>query len=450
MWAAFLAASLCLLPGSGRAAPFEDGESVCFLGDSITAGGGYQTIISNYYLTRFPDRRIQFVNAGRAGDTAGGSLNRLQEDVIDQKPTVVAIMFGMNDVNRRAYVANPGADETKAQQDALLRFKENLAAVVGRLRAGLGQPKFLFLTPSPFDQTVVLAKDNNHPGCNDGLARCTEIVRELAAANSATLVDFHAPMTALNLEQQKKDPKWTIIGGDRVHPGAPGYLMQAWLFLKTQGTPAVVSEVALDVTAGRAVESVNAEVSAIAAAGGGVTFAVLEKSLPFPIDPAAATVLDVLPIEKDLNQQILSVHGLAAGNYELKIDGSSVGHYSARDLEDGVNLAFNEKTPQFKQAQTVAKFNELRRNAEAQAIRLLNTRRGLQSQYKINPDDLDAVRAHYERFTNKKESAALMALDYINKWPQYDELRQEAAVKAKEALAHRTPAPHDYAIQPAP
>jgi lysophospholipase L1-like esterase len=449
IWAALLAAGLWLPPHNGRAAPFEDGDVVCFLGDSITAGGGYQTIISNYYLTRFPERRIRFVNAGRAGDTAGGSLQRLQEDVIDQNPNVVAIMFGMNDVNRRAYVADPGPEETEAQHGALLRFKENLAAVVARLRAGLGQPKLLFLTPTPFDETVVLAKDNNRPGCNDGLARCAEIVRELAAGSRGLLVDFHGPMTALNLGQQQKDPAWTIIGGDRVHPGAPGQLMQAWLFLKTQGAPAVVSKVAVDATAGRALESVNAEVSAIAAAGGGVTFTVLEKSLPFPIDPAAATVLDVLPIEKDLNQQILSVQGLAEGDYELKIDGFPVGRYCARDLRRGINLAFNEKTPQFKQAQTVAKFNESRRNAEARAVRLLNTRRGLQSQHKINPDDLDAVRAHCEGFADKKDPAAVMALDYINKWPKYDELRQEAATKAKEALAHRTPAPHEYAIQPA-
>jgi len=35
---------------------FKDGETVCLLGDSITARGATQTIISDYYLTRFPDR----------------------------------------------------------------------------------------------------------------------------------------------------------------------------------------------------------------------------------------------------------------------------------------------------------------------------------------------------------------------------------------------------------
>ena len=137
---------------------------------------------------------------------------------------------------------------------------------------------------------------SNQPGCNDGLARCAETVRDLAVAYSGLLVDFHAPMTALNLEQQQKDPKWTISGSDRVHPGSPGHLMMAWLFLKAQGAPAIVSKVSVDAATGRVVETVNAEVKEVAKADGGVTFTVLEKALPFPIDPGAMRVLNMLPI----------------------------------------------------------------------------------------------------------------------------------------------------------
>ena len=205
-----------------RAELFKDGETVCFLGDSITNGGRYQNMIYNYYLTRFPSWTIRFVNAGRSGDSAGGSLGRLQEDVIDKKPNSVAVMFGMNDVNRGAYVANADANKLKAQQQALDSYKSNMEKLVGRIRTEAKEPKLYFITPSPFDQTVVLDKENNQPGCNDGLGRCAEIVRGLAATNNAMVVDFHGPMTALNLEQQKKDPKYTLVGGDRVHPRRAG------------------------------------------------------------------------------------------------------------------------------------------------------------------------------------------------------------------------------------
>lgn len=447
--AAVFVFSVWLFGNNARADLFKDGETVVFLGDSITAGGRYCNVISDYYLTRFPEQTIRFVNAGRSGDSAGGALGRLQDDVIEKKPTSVAIMLGMNDVGRGYYVANPDDKKKAAQQQALNGYKANMEKVVERIRAEAGNPKLLFLTPSPFDQTVVLDKDNNQPGCNDGLGRCAAFVRELAAKNNGTVVDFHGPMTALNLEQQKKDPKWTIIGGDRVHPGAPGHLMMAWLFLKTQGAPSVVSKVAVDAAAGRVVENVNAEVTAVAKKDGGVTFTVLEKALPFPIDPAAKAVLTVLPIEKDLDREIFSVRGLAAGNYELKIDGAAVGRYSAQDLGRGINLAFNEATPQFKQALAVAKINAQRRDAESQACSLMNTRRWMQSHYKINPDNPAAVQAHYDSFKDKKEYSAAMALNYIKRWPQYGELRKQVAEREKEALASRKPVPHDYAVVPA-
>lgn len=436
--------------GTARAGLFEDGETVCCLGDSITAGGRYQTMIADYYLTRFPDRTIRFVNAGRSGDSAGGALGRLQEDVIDRKPTSVTIMLGMNDVNRGAYVANPDEKKRAQQQQALDGYKINMEKVVARIRAEAGGPKLLFLTPSPFDQTVVLDKDNNQPGCNDGLGRCADIVRELAARNDGTVVDFHGPMTALNLEQQKKDPKWTIIGGDRVHPGAPGQLMMAWLFLKAQGAPAVVSKVTVDAVAGRATEQVNATVSDVTRRDGGVVFTVAEKALPFPVDSAARPLLELLPVERDLNQEILAVRGLAGGTHALKIDGTVVAKHNAEVFARGINLAFNAATPQFKQAQEVARINALRRDAESQACSLLNTRRWMQSHYKIDPDDMAAVQAHYDRFTNKTEYNAAMALNYLKKWPQYGELRRQVAAREQEALAARKPAPHVYEIAALP
>ncbi len=433
-------------PGGGL---FKDGETVCFLGDSITAGGRTQTMLADYYLTRFPERTLRFVNAGRSGDSAGGALGRLQEDVIARKPTSVTIMLGMNDVGRSSYVAQPDAGKKKQQEQALNNYKANMAKVVARIRAEAGEPRLLFLTPSPFDQTVVLEKENNQPGCNEGLGRCADFVRELAAQNNGTVVDFHGPMTALNVEQQKKDPKWTIIGGDRVHPGAPGHLMMAWLFLKAQGAPAVVSSVKVDAATGRAVESLNAAVTKLAKQDGGIAFTVLEKALPFPVDPGAKPVLALLPIERDLNQEILSVTGLAAGTYELKIDGAPVGRYPAEALARGINLAFNEATPQFKQAQLVARHDEQRRNAEAQACSLLNTRRWMQSHYKVNVDDPAAVQAHYDHFTDKKEYNAGMALNYIRNWPKYGDLRQQVLAREQDALAARVPVPHVYVVIPA-
>jgi len=445
---ALLLGALLAAGSVARGEMFRDGETVCFLGDSITARGSTQTLISDYYLTRFPERAVRFVNAGRSGDSAGGALGRLQEDVIDKKPTSVTLMLGMNDVGRGNYVAAPTERQKAAQKQALDGYKANMENVVARIRAEAGEPKLIFFTPSPFDQSVVLEKDNNQPGCNDGLGKCAEIVRELAAKNSGTVVDFHGPMTALNVEQQKKDPTWTIIGGDRVHPGAPGHLMMAWLFLKAQGVPSLVSEVAVDAAAGRATKSVNAEVTATAKKDGGTTFTVLEKALPYPIDPAAKPVLELLPIVADLNQERLAVTGLAAGRYELRIDGAAVGQFSSEALAAGLNLATNEAAPQVKQARRVAQLNDQRRNAESQACSLLNTRRWMVSRYKVNVDDPAAVQAHYDSFKDKTEYSAAMALNYIKQWSKYGELRKSVEALEAEARAACKPVAHTYAVVP--
>lgn len=452
----FFPIALCLVVFSitgihARAELFEDGEVVCFLGDSITARGSLQTNVSDYYLTRFPDRTVRFINAGRSGDSANGSLRRLEEDVIDHKPTSVVIMFGMNDIGRGNYTFEPTDAQLQAQKSSLERYQASMEEVVSRIRTEADDPKLLFLTPTPYDQTAEMETVNLF-GCNDGLGRCGEMMRKMAAQNSGKVIDLHGPMTELNVKQQHSDPKWTIIGGDRVHPGAPGFLMMTWLFLKSQGAPAIVSKVVVDTSASAAAdqvkESINAEVSSVSRVDGGVSFTVLAKALPYPIDPAAKEMLELLPIEADLNQELLTVAGLAEGKYELRIDGTAVGQYPAGELAGGINLAFNEATPQFKQARQVAEHNARRKSAEAEACSLLNSRRWMIYYYKVDVDDPAALQAHYDHFEDKKEYSAHMALRYIEKWPNYEELRKQVEVHWQAALASRKPVEHAYELVP--
>ena len=50
----------------------------------------------------------------------------------------------------------------------------------------------------------------------------------------------------------------------------------------------------------------------------------------------------------------------------------------------------------------------------------MNTRRWMQSRYKVNVDDPIAVQSHYDHFEDKKEYNAGMALNYIKNWPRYE------------------------------
>ena len=435
-----------LLSGSVRAELFQDGDRVCFLGDSITHGRQYHSMIYAYYLTRFPDRSIHFVNAGIAGDSAGGALGRLEEDVTSKSPSVVVVMLGMNDVGRGNYVADPSEKQLAAQKAALDRYQANMDKVLGRLSAETSA-RFVLMTPSPFDQTCVNERDNDQPGCNDGLGKCGEMVRQLASKYHAEVIDLHGPMTAFNLQQQKSDPTYTVIGPDRVHPGAPGNLMMAWLFLKAQGAPALVSKVEFDVADGRVVEAANAAVSDVRRKGKGWTFTVLEKALPYPVDAQAREILDMIPLEKELNQEIVRIPGLAKGSYCLRIDGQQVACHTAEEWAQGINLALNEAAPQVKQAEKVAEINEERRRAEVR-LRGYACVRWFLGHRRIDPDDLAAVKEYAETKMSKTGYYEGHVPTYLAEWERRGEVVAQVTELEKEALRARIPVPHEYEIQP--
>lgn len=440
-------AAMVATTGPVSAEPFQDGETVCFVGDSITHGGHYHEYIALYYQTRFPDRHIRFVNAGTSGETAAGGLARLPEDVVPFKPTTAVVMFGMNDVNRGAYALNPTEKNLADQKHALDRFGKNMAELVKHLKADAGVRKFVFMTPSPYDQTVVFTnRSNDHVTCNDGLARCAEIVRGMAAQENALLVDFHAPMTAFNLERQKTDPAYTIVGGDRIHPGEPGHLMMAWLFLKDQGTLSVVSRMAVDVASGTASTSVNAAISNIVKTPDGVTFTALEKALPYPIHPRAAGILRYLPIEADLNQEILSVVGLEAGMHAVKIDGTEVGRYAAHELAAGVNLAMNDKTPQCRQARKALWTNEKLWGTKSMLRSLFASRWWWKNRLKWDVDDMAGIQARYDALPNKTDYNAHMMRNYLTNWHRAEEIKKEEAELGVELFEMCRPVPHTYEV----
>ena len=69
-------------------------------------------------------------------------------------------------------------------------------------------------------------------------------------------------------------------------------------------------------------------------------------------DPLTALVLSSCDFVDSLNRQPLRVKGLAAGKYSLRIDGESLGTFSAEQLSSGINLA-ELNTPMARQAANV-------------------------------------------------------------------------------------------------
>ena len=80
-------------------------------------------------------------------------------------------------------------------------------------------------------------------------------------------------------------------------------------------------------------------ISNVKVADGGLSFDRLDEALPMPIDARAEAALKLAPVLDDLSRYQLRVTGLAAGNYEVKIDGEPAARVSGGKLAEGLNLS---------------------------------------------------------------------------------------------------------------
>jgi lysophospholipase L1-like esterase len=331
-------------------APFalRDGDRVVFYGDSITQEGGYGRFVEEYVRTRFPRWDVRFYNAGVGGDTVrggwAGSVDvRLERDVIALKPTVVTIMLGMNDGGYKPF-----------DPMTLAAFGEGYRAIVAKLRQALPGVRLTFILSSPFDD--VSRSPQFAPGYDDALRRLGCYVTTLGANEKATVVDFRGPVNAGIAAVLKDNPDLARqLVPDRVHPGPAGHVVMGVTLLRAWNAPSLVSRVAID-AATKTAAAENADVTGLAAAAGGLSWTQLDRALPLPVSFEDATVELAEKAGADLeslDQQRLQVTALAAGRYELKIDGQTIGTFTDAELAKGVNLA-RYNTPMRWQAFAVA------------------------------------------------------------------------------------------------
>ena len=431
---------------SGCCLPCPDVERVVFLGDSITHHGHYMRMISDYCLTRWPERKFEFWSAGVGGDTSSGCLRRITEDVDARHPTTITVMFGMNDVGRGNY----GEGKPVGPQDRdIAAYGKNMRNLVKVLQKGNPRAKIILLTPSPFDDTTKMKGGMSAPGANEkGLTALAETVRIIGREAGLPVVDIHAPMTAFNKERQKTDPDFTLCGSDRVHPLLPGGCFMAFQFLKTLDVPSLVAEIRIDAKKGCDDGSVNADVSEVRNTADGVEFTVREKALPFPVPEEVGLLADEIGL-KDFNRERLSVRKLDEGEYRLLCDGREIAYFTASQLGCGIDLSTIIRAPGYQQAQAVERLNGRRCEFEANRLRTMACVRWYLRGQKINPDDMSAVKSYYEKTVapkaNKNYYESIMAA-YVSDWPRRTELLDEVGNMVRELDDLRCPRAHRWQL----
>jgi aryl-phospho-beta-D-glucosidase BglC (GH1 family)/lysophospholipase L1-like esterase len=340
---------------------FKTGDKISFIGNSITHSGDFHHYILVYYATRFPELNISVYNLGIKGDNANSFLRRMDADIIPKKANWSIIMAGMNDVNRSLYAAERQGDTDipSRKERALSDYRNYYETVIQRLLKT--KTKIILQKPSIYDQTGDLPVPNLM-GVNDALKKCTGIIDELAKKYKLQVIDYWTIMAQLNKQLQQKDPKATIVGNDRVHPGPVGNFVMAHQFLKSTSAPTSVS--AIEIENGAVKNSSYVVVKDLSVKDGTITFKAKEESLPFPMPQEAEPALALVPFAEELNKQSLKIGGLTEGSYTLTIDGTFIGNFTAQNLENGINLSNFKNTPQYKQAVKVLQQAILYRNTQ--------------------------------------------------------------------------------------
>jgi lysophospholipase L1-like esterase len=430
--------------------PFQKGDTVCFIGDSITHNGKYQAFVYLFYVTRFPDREIKMYNCGISGDSAGGACRRFEWDILPHRPTAATVLLGMNDVGRTRY----GRDKTdakskQARQNAIQAYARNMTQLAEKLQQA--KVRTTFLTPTIYEQNADTGTENLY-GCNDGLEDCGREAARIAKQYGFSAVDMHAAMNAINEREQRRDPKFTLVGRDRVHPGEVGHLVMAYILLTAQRVPKYVAK--MDVAASGTIrEAVNCRISNVQASRASVAFDCLAGALPYPVSRKGADALRLVPFTEELNQEILKVDGLAPGTYELRIDGQPVGDYDAGALAAGVNLATNAKTPQYQQAEQVAALNTNRHTLESGRLRTFAAvRHGTFSHSNVDPGDFAAVKELFTQRLEKMKNSPyydynkFMYANYLKYKPRERETIAEVEQAMPAMYQAARPKSHRFAI----
>lgn len=304
----------------------QDGDKVAFLGDSITAARGYTKVVEHYTLMRFPDRKIRFVNAGEGGDTAAGCLKRIQQAVFDQGATVVTVAFGINDIGWG----------TKADEEHKQAYLDGIRTIIERCRENKVRP---------FICSPAIIRTDPDEGENSFLQKMADEGMALAKSMGAETIDLQRGMREtqrkiLAANKNEKDPEKHIElhVSDGIHLNDLGQLAMGYAMLKGFDAPEDISSVTLDVKSG-STEASGCEVRDVKKSEDGLTFTRIDEGLPLNFGPFTLLENHWVPVTDGLNRYMLTVKGLAEGEYEVFADGRSLGKSRSDVLAKGMNIA---------------------------------------------------------------------------------------------------------------
>jgi len=229
----FIAIALFCVPASLFYAAENTTPTIVTFGDSVTAKRGSTAVYTKLLAEElsFDGKDVKVINAGIGGHTTKNGKSRFQKDVLDVKPDVVVIMFGINDAAVDVWRKPPA----KTPRVALAEYRLNLTEMVKALRKQ--GARVVLMTSNPIHWAPktreLYGKSPYKPDEVDGfnvlLREYVVAVREIADKEKVELVDVFAAF-----ETHDSDPKHRAgsLTPDGMHPGNEGHRIIADLLIE--------------------------------------------------------------------------------------------------------------------------------------------------------------------------------------------------------------------------
>lgn len=199
-------------------------KKVIFFGDSITQQGaeqgGYIPKIDSLSKLDHLQNDYELVGKGVSGNRVYDLFYRFQEDVLDEKPDIVIVYIGINDVWHKT---------TNGTGTEFNKFGAFYDKMINKMKAAGIQP--VMCTPS------VIGEYNDDTNLQDGdLNYYAKWIREYASQNNIPLIDLRKSFMDYLDKNNPNNEEKGILTKDRVHLNNAGNLLVAqemWRVLKT-------------------------------------------------------------------------------------------------------------------------------------------------------------------------------------------------------------------------
>jgi lysophospholipase L1-like esterase len=212
------------LLGSAKS-PLRKTDKLAFFGDSITMQGGFINLIEKSIKEGTATKTSSIaisrhgLNGGRVptvleGKSPWGNMNgTMQEHIDKEKPTVLVIFLGVNDVEHGANGTNPA--DYRAGLEKMIGMGRKAGAVI------------VLCTPA-----VVGEQKLGTNRCDKGMDEYAAIVRDLAAKNKTALCDIRKAMFDYLATNNPENKTNGILTYDGIHLSPQGNAVVADLVAK--------------------------------------------------------------------------------------------------------------------------------------------------------------------------------------------------------------------------